>query len=302
MFWLSELGARLKQARKEKGYSLDNLQELTKIQKRYLSAIEEGDFGIMPGTFYVRAFIKQYAEAVGLDPDEMLAIYKSEAPEPASGEEQGMTAPAMRRSSMTRRSGRAAEVMPKVILALFIVLAVAIVWFLSQHAASNDKNEEVKGPDTTVKVEQPGEAAAKDDKPDAGAEETDGEEQADGENGEETGKEEAKDPSAQLAFDRSEGENSYYTLTGTDTVTVVLKGSGRSWVTATDNAGTQYLSKNLESGAEETVEASGVEWLRFRIGYTPGVTLTVNGQELEYAIPETERVTQNIIIQLSSAQ
>ena len=30
----------------------------------------------MPGSFYVRAFIKQYAEAVGLDADEMLSLYR----------------------------------------------------------------------------------------------------------------------------------------------------------------------------------------------------------------------------------
>ncbi|SIT67077.1 helix-turn-helix domain-containing protein [Edaphobacillus lindanitolerans] len=300
---MSELGARLKQARKEKGYSLDDLQELTKIQKRYLSAIEEGDFGIMPGTFYVRAFIKQYAEAVGLDPDEMLELYKAEAPEPGPAQEPAMAAPAMRRSTMTRRSGRAAEVMPKVILALFIVLAVAIVWFLSQMSASKDKPDEVQEPDRTVKVEQPGSSAAAGKDEESEKEGTDKADSAGQEEEEKDPDSDAdSDSSAGLAFDRSEGENSYYTLTGADEAKVQVKGSGRSWVTATDSAGTQHLSRNIESGDEETIEVSGVEWLRFRIGYTPGVTLTVNGQELKYEIPESERVTQNIIIQLGSNQ
>ncbi|MDA6131043.1 helix-turn-helix domain-containing protein, partial [Escherichia coli] len=48
--------------------SLDDLQKVTKIQKRYLMGIEEGDYSMMPGKFYVRAFIKQYAEAVGIEP------------------------------------------------------------------------------------------------------------------------------------------------------------------------------------------------------------------------------------------
>ena len=64
---MTELGARLKEARLAKGYSLEDLQEITKIQKRYLIGIEEGNYSIMPGSFYVRAFIKQYAEAVGLE-------------------------------------------------------------------------------------------------------------------------------------------------------------------------------------------------------------------------------------------
>ena len=56
------------------------MQEITKIQKRYLVGIEEGNYSIMPGTFYVRAFIKQYAEAVGLDPDEIFEEFKNEIP------------------------------------------------------------------------------------------------------------------------------------------------------------------------------------------------------------------------------
>ena len=80
MLWLTELGTRLKEARLSKGYSLDDLQEITKIQKRYLIGIEEGNYSIMPGTFYVRAFIKQYAEAVGLDSNEIFRKFKNEIP------------------------------------------------------------------------------------------------------------------------------------------------------------------------------------------------------------------------------
>ena len=81
MFFLTELGARLKEARLARGYSLEDLQNITKIQKRYLIGIEEGNYAIMPGSFYVRAFIKQYAEAVGLDADEVLTEYRKDIPE-----------------------------------------------------------------------------------------------------------------------------------------------------------------------------------------------------------------------------
>ncbi len=48
-------------------------KKLLKFKNVYVSAIEEGNFSMMPGTlFYVRAFIKQYAEAVGLDSTELL--------------------------------------------------------------------------------------------------------------------------------------------------------------------------------------------------------------------------------------
>ncbi|WP_185790794.1 helix-turn-helix domain-containing protein [Bhargavaea beijingensis] len=299
---MSELGARLKQARMEKGYSLEDLQEITKIQKRYLAAIEEGKFGIMPGTFYVRAFIKQYAEAVGLEADEMLAMYKAEAPEPLVTEgSPGMSAPVMRRTSM-RRAGKAAEMMPKIILALFIVMAVGIVWFLkANQAADTDPAEEVNETESTVQVEQIGPEDAEKAAP-AEDDESSGKDESAGKSDASEEEEESEEPEAALAVDRSEGENTFYNLTGTDKASITLTGKGRSWVSVTDNSGKQYLSKSLEDGQKETIEAEGIQWLRFRIGYVPGVEISVNGNQLEYAIPGSERVTQNIIIQFGTAQ
>lgn len=69
------IGEKLREARLQKNISLDELQQMTKIQKRYLKAIEDNDFDSMPGTFYVRAFIRQYAQAVGLDGNELVNIF-----------------------------------------------------------------------------------------------------------------------------------------------------------------------------------------------------------------------------------
>ncbi|USS86816.1 helix-turn-helix domain-containing protein [Fructilactobacillus cliffordii] len=67
-----EIGAQLKAAREKAGLSVDELQKQTKIQKRYLTAIENDDFAALPGQFYVRAFVKQYANAVGLNGEQFL--------------------------------------------------------------------------------------------------------------------------------------------------------------------------------------------------------------------------------------
>lgn len=69
------IGEKLREARLQKNMSLDELQQVTKVQKRYLMAIEDNDFDSMPGTFYVRAFIRQYANAVGLNGKELVDIF-----------------------------------------------------------------------------------------------------------------------------------------------------------------------------------------------------------------------------------
>ncbi|HEX7057877.1 MAG TPA: RodZ domain-containing protein [Bacilli bacterium] len=79
---MSDLGNLLRKARLEKGITLDELQEMTKIRKRYLEAIEEGQFSVLPGNFYARAFVKSYAEAVELNVDEVLRLLSGEIPAP----------------------------------------------------------------------------------------------------------------------------------------------------------------------------------------------------------------------------
>ncbi len=73
------IGDRLRQARLKKNISLDELQQKSKIQKRYLEAIEKGAFHLLPGEYYVRTFLRQYAEVVGEDGNQLVAIYEGEA-------------------------------------------------------------------------------------------------------------------------------------------------------------------------------------------------------------------------------
>lgn len=75
------IGKKLHDARVAKGYTLDDLQKNTKIQKRYLIAIEDNNFDDLPGEFYVRAFVKQYADSVGLDGTELLSQYEEKLPD-----------------------------------------------------------------------------------------------------------------------------------------------------------------------------------------------------------------------------
>jgi len=69
------IGEKLRQARLNKKISLDELQQMTKIQKRYLESIDQNEFDQLPGKFYVRAFIRQYAEAVGEDGDYLVDVF-----------------------------------------------------------------------------------------------------------------------------------------------------------------------------------------------------------------------------------
>jgi cytoskeletal protein RodZ len=66
---MSELGTRLKQARQDKGVSLNDIAADTKIAVPTLESLERSDFGKLPGGIFSRAFVRAYAIAVGVDPE-----------------------------------------------------------------------------------------------------------------------------------------------------------------------------------------------------------------------------------------
>jgi len=69
---LAELGARLRQARVKKGWTVQQASERTRITVKHLVALESGDVSGMPAPVYVRGFVRGYAKALDLPEDEML--------------------------------------------------------------------------------------------------------------------------------------------------------------------------------------------------------------------------------------
>ncbi len=138
---MSELGQLLKKARLEQGISLDQLQETTKIRKRYLEAIEEGDYKSLPGNFYVRAFIKSYAEAVGLDPAELLSMYRNVFPDTNVGTVTESLSP---KRTITKRSDKWSKFATGVMLASFFLLIVGLIYYFA-YRNHDGINQSVNG-------------------------------------------------------------------------------------------------------------------------------------------------------------
>lgn len=67
-------GGDLKRHRSEKNISLMDISASTRINLKFLEALETGNFSILPQT-YVRAFLREYADAVGMNPDSVLKTY-----------------------------------------------------------------------------------------------------------------------------------------------------------------------------------------------------------------------------------
>ncbi len=71
------LGQRLRQAREARGESLDDIERVTHIRVRQLTAIEADDLGALPSPAQARGYIKNYAQHLELDLQEVLALYEA---------------------------------------------------------------------------------------------------------------------------------------------------------------------------------------------------------------------------------
>jgi cytoskeletal protein RodZ len=72
-----EIGRILEEQRKERGLSLEEVEQATKIRKRYLTGLEREDYTILPDAVYARGFLKTYANYLGLDGEALSQQLKS---------------------------------------------------------------------------------------------------------------------------------------------------------------------------------------------------------------------------------
>jgi hypothetical protein len=72
-----EIGNTLREARVRRNLTLQQVEEDTKIRVKYVQAMENEDFDVMPGATYVKGFLRTYSEYLSLDPDVMIDEYRS---------------------------------------------------------------------------------------------------------------------------------------------------------------------------------------------------------------------------------
>jgi transcriptional regulator with XRE-family HTH domain len=70
-----DIGGRLRQAREQRGWSLQDAARVTKLTTSVLRAIERNDFASLPEGMYRKAYVRTLAAAVGLDPSEIVTEY-----------------------------------------------------------------------------------------------------------------------------------------------------------------------------------------------------------------------------------
>ncbi|HYK74862.1 MAG TPA: RodZ domain-containing protein [Pseudoneobacillus sp.] len=302
MLSLTELGNRLKEAREAKGLSLEDLQTITKIQKRYLVGIEEGNYSMMPGKFYVRAFIKQYAEAVELNSEELFDLYKEEVPSVVTAELPELSR-VKTKKNISEGNSKVLDLLPKLLIGVFILGAAALIYYFLQQNAGNQSKEEVNTGNEPVNFEQSENLENKqEDKQETSTDENvEGEDQADDSSTttDDTEKTEETETSIQeVAVVSSSGSETVYELKNADRFDLKLVSTGETWVNMKNGKGFSLFQGMLKKGETEsqTVDYSKETEAVLVIGNSVNTEIYINDQKLEYAIAPADEVKQDIVI------
>ncbi|MGC1392983.1 MAG: helix-turn-helix domain-containing protein, partial [Coleofasciculaceae cyanobacterium] len=115
---LQELGSRLRQCRNAQDLPIEEVAAKTKIQARLLNAIEEGRLEQLPEPVYIQGFIKQFAEALGMNGAEFSSTFPT-----------GSGLPLLRRHSWNHVP--AAQLRPIHLYGLYVLLVIGAVNGLS---------------------------------------------------------------------------------------------------------------------------------------------------------------------------
>jgi cytoskeleton protein RodZ len=75
---MAEIGAALREARTRARIEIAQMEAQTKIRAKYLRALENEEWELLPGPTYVKSFLKTYGDMLGLDGRGLVAQYKSE--------------------------------------------------------------------------------------------------------------------------------------------------------------------------------------------------------------------------------
>lgn len=245
---MSEFGLHLKQARERRGISLRQIASATKIATGALEALERGDFSRLPGGIFSRAFVRVYADEVGLDPEETVRQYTELADAAAASSlNEVATAEITDDDRMfLERQRKASQWLKIIAIALLIAISGAFGWWRVSVArrrapAVNVVSEPAPPPMSTPQSEATSQPASDPSQPAQGAP--------------------TSTTSATAPVPR--------------TVSIQLRADASCWVQVTAD-GKLVLSRNLTAGEAQAFQADKEMTVRF--GNAGSISWTINGK------------------------
>jgi cytoskeleton protein RodZ len=153
---MAEIGSTLREARMRAHIDISEVEASTKIRAKYLLAIENEEWDLLPGAVYVKSFLRTYADYLGLDSRLLIDEFKRRYERPADHEVRPISGLSRdrdrspRERSSRRRPSPSFSISPRVVIAAALVVIVAALYVLgsSSNSGNTTGNDGIVSPNS----------------------------------------------------------------------------------------------------------------------------------------------------------
>jgi hypothetical protein len=136
---MPEIGETLREARMRRRIDMTEVETATKIRGKYLRALENEEWDLLPGPTFVKTFLRTYAEYLGLDARLLVEEYRQRYERPSTQDLTPFSAARARRRG-GRRQRRVAAMGPALVMFGGVVLLLAALWVLGTSPWGDDED------------------------------------------------------------------------------------------------------------------------------------------------------------------
>jgi cytoskeleton protein RodZ len=148
---MAEIGSTLREARMRARIDISEVETGTKIRAKYLRALENEEWDLLPGPVYVRSFLKTYGDYLGLDSRLLIDEFKRRYERPMDHEVMAMASTARERDRQRNPSRvTGALLSPRSVIVVALVVIVAALYVIGSHSGNNNAGDNVVKPLTTT--------------------------------------------------------------------------------------------------------------------------------------------------------
>ncbi len=137
-----EIGTTLREARVRRALTLQQVEEDIKIRVKYVQAMENEDWDVMPGVTYVKGFLRTYSTYLGLDPEVIIGEFRSRAIAPSAEHHEPFGGSSVIGKPHSHRGRNTV-----VIVAVVCLIALAVIYALGLMNGGDGGDEPTTTPD-----------------------------------------------------------------------------------------------------------------------------------------------------------
>ena len=141
---MTDIGATLREARMRARIDITEVEQATKIRAKYLRAMEDEEWAVLPGATYVKGFLRTYGDFLGLDSRMLVEEYKRRYERPSDSEIPPLVPP----RGGDRRPRNLGRWVPFVVAALTLAGVLAALYLIGSN--DGDKSPSTRAPAATT--------------------------------------------------------------------------------------------------------------------------------------------------------